>query len=213
MTVLNRLAMALNRRDEVPNCELAEEIVRTKDANAVRELIANLLHRNRNIQSDCIKVLYEIGKRTPSLIAGSYREFGKLLENKNNRLVWGAMIALDSITLVEPKGVYSLLPRILDIADSGSVITRDHAVGILTRLGTLKLYKEKCVPLLIGQLAACPNNQFPMYAEMCEKVVSDKNRKAFQKVIAGRLAGLEKESQKKRVAKILNRISIRSAYS
>lgn len=207
MTVLDRLATALERRDEVPNRELAQEIVRTRDSDAVRELVANLSHKDRRIQGDCIKVLYEIGEREPALIAGDFREFGKLLECKNNRLVWGAMTALDSIALIEPKGVYSFLPRILAISDSGSVITRDHAVGILTKLGTLKQYADKCVPLLIRQLAACPSNQFPMYAEMCERVVTDKNRKAFQKVMSDRLQGLEKESQKKRIMKVLRRLA------
>lgn len=206
MTVLNRLATALNRRDEVPNLELAQAIARTNNLGAVKELVANLSNKDKNIQADCIKVLYEIGKREPALIAGYFREFGKLLLSKNNRLVWGAMTALDSIALAEPKGVYSLLARILAVADTGSVITRDHAVGILTKLGTLKQYADECVPLLIEQLMVCPNNQFPMYAEMSLQVVTDKNKKAFQKVMTRRLEGLEKESQEKRIAKVLRRL-------
>src|SRR6266513_422108 len=101
MTVLDKLATALNRRDEVPNQELAKEIVRSNDRRAVKELIENLAHKDKNIQSDCIKVLYEVGEREPALIAPYYNEFGKLLDSKNNRLVWGAMTALDSITTPE----------------------------------------------------------------------------------------------------------------
>lgn len=207
MTVLHLLATALNRRDETPNCELARTIVGTKDVGAVKELVENLSNKDKGLQADCIKVLYEIGASEPALIASYYREFGKLLESNNNRLVWGAMTALDSIALKEPKGVYSLLPRIVDIAETGSVISRDHAVGILTKLGTLKQYTDKCVSLLLKQLVACPGNQFPMYAEMCEQVVTDKNRKALERVIADRLQRLEKESQKKRIMKVLKRIA------
>ena len=87
MTILNRLATALKRRNETPNQLLAEEIVRTNDEYAVEELVENLRNKNRNIQSDCIKVFYEIGERKPALIAGFHKQFGKLLDSPNNRLV------------------------------------------------------------------------------------------------------------------------------
>lgn len=211
MSVISKLATALNRRDEVPNQELAKDIVRTKDRGGVRELVENLSNKDKNIPSDCIKVLYEIGAREPDLIAPYYREFARLLESKNNRLVWGAMIALDSITAKVPKQIHSLLPKLLAVADSGSVITRDHVVGILVKLGAMKQYANECVPLLIEQLMSCPNNQFPMYAEMALAVVTDKSRQAFEKVIIRRLEGLEKESQQKRTAKALKRLTKKPA--
>jgi hypothetical protein len=39
MTILDKLATALNRRDEVPNQELAKEIVSAKNKRAVKELV------------------------------------------------------------------------------------------------------------------------------------------------------------------------------
>jgi hypothetical protein len=208
LSVLEKLATALNRRDEVPNQALARSIVRERNAAAVQELVENLDHKNKGIQSDCIKVLYEIGESNPDLIAKYYKEFGKLLESKNNRLVWGAMTALDTIALKEPKGIFGMLARILEVADSsGSVIARDHAVGILVKLGTLKPYKRDCVPLLIEQLMSCPNNQFPMYIEMSVPVIDADNRKRFHQVMERRLPKLDKESQKKRVAKVLKKLT------
>jgi hypothetical protein len=204
MIVLDKLATALNRRDEVPNQELARRIVLERNAAAVKELVENLNHKNKGIQGDCIKALYEIGEASPDLIAKYYREFGQLLDSKNNRLVWGAMMALDTIALKQPKGIYSMLAKILMVADtSGSVIARDHAVGILAKLGTLKPYKRQCVSLLFEQLLSCPNNQFPMYIEMSLPVIDAANRKKFQQIIEKRMPKLDRESQKKRVAKVL----------
>jgi len=181
--------------------------VRERDAVAVKELIENLNHRDRGIQGDCIKVLYEIGAANPDLIAKYYREFGELLESKNNRVVWGAMTALDTIALKEPKGVHGMLAKILRVADnSGSVIARDHAVGILVKLGTRKAYKRDCIALLIEQLMSCPNNQFPMYVEMSVAVIEAGNRERFQQVIETRMPRLDKESQKKRLAKVLKKL-------
>ena len=207
MSVLEKLATSLNRRDEVPNQELARKIVCEGNANAVRELIENLNHKNKAIQSDCIKVLYEIGDSNPDLIAKYHKEFGKLLESKHNRLVWGAMMALGTIALKEPKGVYGMLSKILRVADtSGSVIARDHAVGILVKLGTLKPYERDCVALLLEQLMACPNNQFPMYVELSVSVIDANNSKRFRQVIEARMPTLDRESQKKRVAKVLKKL-------
>lgn len=208
MSVIEKLATSLNRRDELPNQELARRIVSEGNAGAVEELVENLNHKSRAIQSDCIKVLYEIGGARPEMIAKYYREFGQLLESKHTRLVWGAMTALDTIALKEPKAVFGMLSRILKVADnSGSVIARDHAVGILSKLATLKPYRRDCVPLLIEQLISCPNNQFPMYVEMSAPVIDAENRKRFQQVIERREPKLDKESQKKRVAKALKKLT------
>jgi hypothetical protein len=208
VSVLEKLATALNRRDEVPNQELARRIVSTRDTAAVQELVENLQHKNKRIQGDCIKVLYEIGYTRPDLIAGHYEKFGKLLESRNNRLVWGAMTALDTIALKEPKAVHGMLGKILRIANtSGSVIARDHAVGILVKLGTFKPYRRDCAALLLDQLMSCPNNQFPMYVEMCVGVIDADNKGRFQRVIKKRAPNLDKESQKKRVAKVLKKLA------
>jgi hypothetical protein len=207
MSVLSKLATALKRRDEAANVELAEDIIARNDANAVCELVENLSNRDKSIQSDCIKVLYEIGADDPILIAKHWPTFGKLLGSTNNRLVWGAMTALDQIALAVPADVFGLLPQIRQSAETGSVITRDHAVGILTKLASLEPYAKTCFPLLIEQLKYCPNNQFPMYAEMSLAVAMDKNRVALHKTISARMDRLDKESQKKRVLKVLKQLT------
>jgi hypothetical protein len=211
MNILDQLSSSLGRRDEVPNQTLAAQIAQDNDSEAVQELVENLAHRNRRIQSDCIKVIYEIGKRNPALIARHYRALGTLLSHKHNRLVWGAMTALDTIALDEPKAIFRLLPEILLAADSGSVITRDHAVGILIKLASLKQYAGKCVPLLIEQLQTAPDNQLPMYAEMALPVVQEQQMNLFRKAIAARLETIEKESQRKRIARVLKKMARPSA--
>src|SRR6266481_2323275 len=113
MVIINRLASSLNRRDEVPNQELAKEIILKNDKKAVKELVENLNNKNKDIQSDCIKVLYEIGEQKPSLISDYGKDFITLLDSRNNRLQWGAMTALNAITLENPGIVYSSLSKIM----------------------------------------------------------------------------------------------------
>jgi hypothetical protein len=201
---MDRLASALDRRDEAPNVELAEEISRKGDRKAVAELVRNLGNKDQNIRNDCIRVLYEVGQRDPKMISEFAGEFGRLLESKDNRMVWGAMTALDAICGVAPEDVFELLPRVVATADAGSVITRDHAVGILAKLAGHDKYAGKCAPLLLRQLEACPDNQLPMYAEKSLPSLKLSNGAGFSKVLTKRLKGLRKASQKRRVQNVLD---------
>ena len=206
MSVLDKLATALDRRDEVPNQELAQEILKAGDSATVKELVANLQHKDKGIQGDCIKVLYKVGEMQPDLIAEYAEDFEKLLASKNNRLVWGAMTALDCIATTEPKTIHKMLSRILAASDEGSVITRDHAVGILAKLASLKQYAGECVPLLIEQIAGCPNNQLSMYAEKALPTITGTHKIRFETVIKKRMQDVERESQRKRLTRVLRKL-------
>ncbi len=133
MSILDQLASVQGIRGTEPNKILARKIAEDNDAAAVKELVDNLTNKNRNIQSDCIKALYEAAEINPKLIAPHVKAFGALLKHKNNRLVWGAMTALDAIAAEQRPVIYSMLPDIMDVAEKGTVITKDHAVGILIR--------------------------------------------------------------------------------
>jgi hypothetical protein len=207
MSVLGQLAGALNRRDEVPNQQLAQRIFEQRDIKAIRELVQQLSVGKRAIRSDCIKVLYEIGERDAELIAGHCDEFAELLGSKDNRLAWGAMTTLDCIASVRPKQIYALLDRIISAANAGTVITRDHAVAILIKLVAQPTYAKRCRLLALAQLESAPNNQFPMYAENAADVFRAADRDAFEKVLTRRIDRLENESQKKRVARVLRKLN------
>ena len=207
MSVIEKLATSLGRRDETPNQDLAKAIAAGSDTSAVQELVENLSNKKKDIQSDCIKVLYEIGALKPALIAPHIGAFTKLLDSKNNRLAWGAMTALDAAASADLNGVYAFLPQIIAVADSGSVITRDHAVGILIKLMAEKKYAEDCFALLLEQLAKCPTNQLPMYAENAAASIPSDKKAAFTKTLSGRLPEIEKESKRARVEKVIRKLS------
>jgi|SRR3954464_12508016 HEAT repeat protein len=207
MSVLSKLASALNRKDEVPNQELAKQLASKADRKAIQELIENLTNKSSAIQSDCIKVLYEIGERKPQLIAEYVKEFIALLDNKNNRLQWGAMTALSSIALEAPKIVNAGISKILSVSNNGSVIAKDHAVNILIKLSSIKPYNETAFPLLIKELLKSPTNQLPMYAEKAMPVINEKNKRLFIKTLSSRLDDIEKDTKRKRVEKVIQKFS------
>ncbi len=206
INVIPRLSSSLGRKDEVPNQELAQEIAQSNDENAVSELVENLSNK-KPIQNDCIKVLYEIGRIEPSLIKGYLNTFLELLNSKNNRLQWGGMIAIGTIVAEVAAAVYEALPAILDASGKGSVITKDHAFNILLELAQTKGYEEGAIPLILEQLIQSPTNQLPMYAEKLMPIVTEKNKEDFSKVLNGRIEDIEQESKKKRIEKVLGKIS------
>ena len=207
MSIIPKLASSLDRRDEVPNQELAKQIATKKDKKAVQELVDNINNKSKDIQNDCIKVLYEIGEINPSLIGDYAKEFIALLDHKNNRLQWGAMTAINTITLENPKVIYASLVKIITAADRGSVITKDYGVNILIKLCSLKQYADNAFSLLIEQLLSSPTNQLPMYAEKAMPIITDKNKLLFIKTLTSRLDDIEKDTKRKRVEKVIKKFS------
>ncbi|TGD58591.1 HEAT repeat domain-containing protein [Flavobacterium humi] len=205
MSILEKLATSLGRRDEVPNQELARQIAQTEDKKAILELVENLQHKNKGIQSDCIKTLYEIAEVKPKLIAGFHPQLTALLESSNNRLQWGAMTALSAITDENPTVMYQALAKIIAVADSGSVVTNDHCVRILVKLCAVQEYAEDAFSLLNERLLKSPTNQLPMYAEMALPIIDNQNKTLFIATLISRLSDIEKESKRIRVEKVIKK--------
>jgi len=206
MSVINKLATSLGRRDEVPNVELAKEIVASGSNKAITELVDNLKNKDKNIQADCLKALYETGYLKPELIASYAPEFIALLDNKSNRIVWGAMIAIDTITPENPKAVFGALAKIIAKSDAGTVITKDHAVDILVKLCGVKEYMNTCFPLLNEQILRSPVNQLPTYAEKAATIVNDKYKPVLLKTLEVRLEDVSQDTKRKRLEKVIKKL-------
>lgn len=206
MPVIDRLASVLGRKDEVPNLELAQDIAARKDKKALEELAGLLRHKNKAIRSDSIKVLYEVGGISPELVSGFLPLFTGLLCDRNNRLQWGAMTAISTITPLAPEAVFAILPQILAAADKGSVITKDQGIRVLVQLAGLKAYTAQVIPLLLEQLQQSLPNQLPLYAEQALLVVPPGDKNVFIRVLQHRLGDMEQESKRKRLEKVIGKL-------
>ncbi|MEP7358130.1 MAG: hypothetical protein ABI847_12875 [Anaerolineales bacterium] len=172
MTALDRLASALNRRDEVPNQELARDLAQRKDKAGIKEVAAGLRHSDPAIQADCIKVLYEIGAIEPKLIGPYAAEFVRLLTSKNNRLVWGGMTALAAIAETQAAALFQHLDAIKAATDAGSVITSDQGVRTLARMAAGDDARRRAIfPYLLIRLARARPKDVPQHAEQSLRAV------------------------------------------
>ena len=191
MSILNRLASIQNRRDEVPNQELARDLAARKDKAGIREIAENLWNKDKKIQSDCIKVLYEIGALEPKLIAGYAEDFVKLLKSKDNRLVWGAMTALADVAKVDADVVFKNLDAIKKAKETGSVITIDNAVSALALTASADpKYNKVIFPYLLNHLSTCRPKEVPQHSERTLPAVNLKNKDEFIKVLEKRMEDL-----------------------
>lgn len=206
MSVLQQIASASAQKSQTANEQLAQKIVAGNDKAAVKELVLHLTNKQKAITHDCIKVLYETGAEKPALIQEYADDFLNLLQSKDNRMQWGAMTAIDTITTLQPEKVFKKLKDIIAVAKAGSVITRDHCVGILIKLAALPKYKGVALKYLLEELNTAPTNQLPMYAEQLLPVVTGADTEAFKKLLSARLHEIEKESKQKRVAKVIGKL-------
>lgn len=197
-SITDQLRANASRRDEQANIEMAESIAKRTDFDAVAEVVANL--GDRKLAADCIKILYEIGERKPELVATHAEIFFELLDHKNNRLVWGAMSAIDEIASLRSDLVYSYLDKLREVTEKGTVITRDHYVNILVKLAATK---DGIIPLILEQLADAPVNQFPTYAERSAALFRQHDRAEFTAILTRRAPEMNTEAKRKRIAKVL----------
>ncbi|MGH9877217.1 MAG: hypothetical protein ACRD5H_06225 [Nitrososphaerales archaeon] len=166
MSVNAKLAHSLGRRDEVPNLELARDLAAKKDKAGIREIAENLWNKDKNIQADCIKVLYEVGYIEPKLISDYTEDFAKLLKSRNNRLAWGGMTALAEVAKANPEAVFKNLDAIKKAKEAGSVITVDNAISTLAYTASAnKKYNEAIYPYLLKHLSSCRPKEVPQHSE------------------------------------------------
>jgi len=203
MSVLDKIAFYQERRDEVPNQELARQLAETKDLAGIQEIAENLWNKNSKIQSDCIKVLYEIGYLAPELVAPYVGDFLKLLRSRNNRLVWGAMIALSAVARIAADEIYPDWGEIWKAMERGSVITVD--AGVLTLAEVAASGSERCreiFPYLLDHLRTCRPKDVPQHAEKILPAVDSSNKDEFIRILEKRMDDMT-PSQASRLRRVI----------
>lgn len=177
MSTLEKIAFYQNRRDEVPNQLLAKELADNRNVDGIREIAANLGNKNKNVCSDCLKVLYEIGYLDPGLIADYWSDFLGLLKSKDNRMVWGALIGLANISDRHPHEIWAQIDVVIHAAVTGTVISHVWGIRALARVAAADpKYKKKIFPILLGQIQGCLPRDVPLHSESILVAIDQKNK-------------------------------------
>ena len=186
MSILDKLACAQGIRSDVPNQELARELASKNSSEEISEIAENLWNKDKAIQSNCIKVLYEIGYLKPELIAEYVNDFIKLLSGKNNRLVWGSMIALSTIAGIKYEEIFEFRDTMKNVVENGSVITVDAGIMALSKIAACgEKYNSLLFPYLIECLKKCRPKSVAQYSESISVAVTENNKSQFVNTVNG----------------------------
>jgi hypothetical protein len=206
MTVIEQIAYHLNIRSEIPNQELATLLAREENSVGIAEIASYLYDENKSIQSDCIKVLYEIGYISPQLITNYADDFIHLLSSKTNRMVWGAMIGLSTIAEFVPVKIWPYHMKILGLVETGTVITNVFGVKTLINLARAgDPYYTELIDGLMRLQKECRNVDFAKRAEDMWEVVRPENKAKYREILNARSPGLSKAAQQ-RLARVIKKL-------
>ena len=203
--MIEKLASASGRNDEILNIKLAELLVQNTDVNGIAEIARGFQTGKPAIASDCIKVLYEIAQRKPALVVDYADLFIDGLARKDNRLVWGSMTALAHIAIEAAPTIYRRIAEIIAAYHDGSVITIDNCISLLAALCKANpTYHRELFPLLMNHLATCRAKELPQHAQRVSVCLDDKSAIEFKAIIEKRLNELS-PAQLGRIKRLLKR--------
>jgi hypothetical protein len=203
MSILNKIAFYQNRRDEAPNQEVAQALAQTRNQADIQEIAENMWAKDPNIQSDCLKVLYELGYLAPELIAEYADDFLKLLKHHNNRMVWGGMIALSTVADLKAAEIFPHVDEIVQVMKKGSIITVDNGIKVLALVASQKEdFRKVIFPTLLEHLRTCRPKEVPQHAEKSLPAITAGNKSDFIRVLEKRLEDMT-ASQTARLKKII----------
>jgi hypothetical protein len=159
--VLGRLAVSMSRSDEMPNLELAAEIVENGDDDAVGILVSVFERHDDAHAPDAARVLFEVGGRAPELLQMHAERLISLCDASQKEMLPYTMYALAPVAHLHAEALWEMrdlfwsaladLTQPADMAQAGAVrllsalcaagpdFARTLAGGLVDLLG-------KCMP-------------------------------------------------------------------
>ncbi len=199
-------ASSRGHKDQQPNIDLANQLVKNATKSDIVQLLNFCICGTKTQKSDAIKVIYELAKLQEDLLIPHIYTLIKSLEKADNRMIWGILQALSTLTDAAPEIIIKNLNEILAAADRSSVIAKDNMMAILTKLSTQKRFADFLMPVILQRLEHSAPNQFPTYAQLVEKIIDEKNKNAFIDIIIQRQKSIALPAKQKRLNKILQKL-------
>lgn len=207
MPIQDKLAFALNRKDQEPNKLLAKEIVNNLGEDGVHQLV-DFFNTNphKELQKDCALTMAWIAELKPELIAPQTNYLIGKLQDPINRVIWGSMIALAFVAHLEQERLYDAMPQVIDAMDAGTVVTRDHGYRIMITLYADSRFQEDLFVLIQEQLMKAPSNQLGQYAERLIEILNKSHLNLLIETLEERRGDISNEHHIKRLNKNLKKL-------
>ena len=129
--ILGRLSVSMSRADEMPNLELAADIVVADDAEAVDVLVTVIERHDDTHAPDAARVLFEVGVRAPELLVVQADRLLAMCDDSRKDMLPFTMFALSPIAPRYAETLWDLrdlfwsaladLTKPADLAQAGAV--------------------------------------------------------------------------------------------
>lgn len=206
MNWIDKIAFYRGIRNETPNKELAEELAATENREGIREISTYIYDKSKSVSSDCLSVLYTIGYTKPELIADYLDDFLSLLGSKNNRMVWGSMIALATIARLKADSLFEKLDLLLHTMKTGTLITEVWGIKALVNISLdNKKYKSRILPVLFEYLEECRPIDFAARMETVSPLIKSPEEYEIIDRIAEMKSAELSDSQIKKLRTVLSK--------
>lgn len=167
--VLGRLAVAMNRHDDMPNQELAANIVFHLDHEAVGILVGAIERADDVHASDAARVLCEVGTRDEELLHPVQERLVTLCQEGPNAMLPFAMYALSPIAERVGEQLWDMRELLWSVLQDGAEhaeMARAAAVRLLSALcASGPDYARTLAGGLVDLLGKCLPKDVALYAE------------------------------------------------
>lgn len=106
--LLNRLAVSMQRLDDMPNLELAAEIVQTDDEESLRILVSVLERHDDHHAPDASRVIFEVGTRAPQLLQQHAERLLAMCEDSQKEMLPYTMYALSPVAHLHAETLWDM---------------------------------------------------------------------------------------------------------
>lgn len=207
MSISEKLAYSLGRKDQEPNKLLAQEIADNEDEKQLIELIDFIKSNpHRRLQMDAALTVAYVGDLKPKMLIPHVPFLLEKLSDPIDRVAWGSMIALSHVSPLVIDEMYDNLTTILDAMDMGSIVGRDHGYQILVNLYTVDQYASDMLYILLEQIRKAPPNQLGQYTERLAEVIQTEDKQKLIDALEERRLELSNEHHLKRLTKNLKKL-------
>lgn len=106
--LLSRLAVSVQRLDDVPNLELAADIVQCDDGEALRILVSVIERHDDHHAPDAARVIFEVGTRAPHLVQPLADRLTAMCEESQKEMLPYTMYALSPIGHLQAESLWDM---------------------------------------------------------------------------------------------------------
>jgi hypothetical protein len=127
------------------------------DKKQLDQLMEGLSNSNARVKFGCSKALLLLSEKYPGMLQNKIEQITELLEIPNQILKWTAIAVLGNLAAVDrQRKVRRLLPRLYGLLSSGELITANHAIAALGKIGSAFAEERTAIAGRLIGVENCP---------------------------------------------------------